>query len=113
MRATGQTALEQLLTTEARLDAVLQEEARQAEALVRAAEEEALELERRLEPELEQVTREVDERLEAERNARLAFVEDEARRALSAVEAVMPEQIETLADWVVDQVIRSIDGAPA
>jgi hypothetical protein len=92
---------------------LLQEEARRAEALVQAAEEEALELERRLEQELEQVTREVDARLEAERNARLAFVEDEARRALLAVQALTPEQIETLADWAVDQVIQSIDGAPA
>ncbi|HEX9892978.1 MAG TPA: hypothetical protein VGA78_03595 [Gemmatimonadales bacterium] len=107
------SALERLLNTEGRLDAMLAQEARDAEAILRAAQEEVVELEHRLEAELVSAAHEVDQRLAAERDARLAFIEDEARRSLEVLESVTPEQVGALAVWVVDRVLESIDGASA
>jgi hypothetical protein len=107
---TDQSALEQLLGTEARLDHMLFEERARADALLRSAEEEAAELEQRLEGELVAVTAEVDRRLGMERDTRLAVLEDEAHRALAQFESVTPEHIRELAGWVVDQVLSSMEG---
>lgn len=104
---TPDTALERLLATEARLDALLAEEAAHAEALVRSAEAEAADLAQSLEAEIARATVEVDTRLRAEGDARVAFLEDEARRVLAAWQEVDDASLERLADWVVEQVLQS------
>lgn len=99
------TALERLLATESRLDAMLAEEAARAEDLVRAAEAEAADLARSLEAEIAEVAHQVDARLGAERDARLAFLEDEARRSLAVYERVDDAAALRLAAWVVERVL--------
>jgi hypothetical protein len=105
--AIGESGLEQLLQAEERLSRMLEDEARQAEALVAAADAEASALAERLEQELAGLARNVEDRLAVERDARLAFAEEDARRRVTRFEAFTPGDIAALADWVVHQVLAS------
>jgi len=103
---TPDTALERLLATEARLDALLAVEAASAEALVRAAQAEASGLAQSLEAEIARAAAEMDTRLRAESDARLGFMEDKARRTLAVWQEVDGGTLEQLAAWVVEQVLQ-------
>lgn len=103
--ASGGTGLEQLLQAEARLDRMLADEARQAEALVAAAEAEAAALADRVGSELAEVERDLEARLAAERDARLAFVERDAQRRLDCFQRLGPREVDAMAEWVMRQVL--------
>ena len=102
------SGLEQLLQAEERLNRMLAEEARQAEALVAAAETEARALAERLAEEVAEATRDLEARLAAERDARLAFAEGEARRRIGCFERIGPRETDELAEWVVRQVLGGV-----
>lgn len=110
MAADG-TGLEQLLRAEERLDGVLAEEARQAAALVADAEAEASVLEGRLAAELAEATQALQARMAAERDARFAFAEGEARRRLACYARIGAQEVDDLAAWVVARVLDSPVGA--
>ncbi len=107
--AAPDSALERLLAVEARLDRMLADEAVQAEALVRAATAEAAALEARLDQELAAATAQLDSRLTAERDARLAFAEEEAHRRLARYQSAGPFEVGELAAWVRDQVLAAVE----
>ena len=110
MAADG-TGLEQLLRAEERLDRMLAGETREAAALVADAEAEAGVLEGRLAAELAEATQALEARLAAERDARLAFAEGEARRHLACYARIGAREVDDLAAWVIARVLESAAGA--
>jgi hypothetical protein len=101
------SALAQLLATEASLEAMLAECSTAAEARVRDAEAGAARRLDDVETELAVATREMEARLARERADRMASATARATAALAAFERLDDATVTTLADWVVGQVIGS------
>jgi vacuolar-type H+-ATPase subunit H len=102
--------LARLLTTEARLEAMLAECRAAAEARVREAEAGAARRLAEVETELAAAAREMEARLARERADRMTTATARATADLAAFERLDNATVGALAEWVVGQVIDSAGG---
>lgn len=105
-----QGALVRLLAAEERLDELVADARHQAEVMLACAEEEAGERLATVRGDLEAARRELKERVNQERSDALAEIARRKSLQLEAVAGIGPDEIETLAELVVERVLAGAGG---